>query len=176
MPNIYGGTIAEYRLPTPSTTALKPPSISFVDAAAISLAGLTVLQSIRHTDAGVRGGLKGKTVFVLGGLSGMGSFAMQLAKNVFGAGKVIATLSPGEIAKDKELWAEGEAEVKHVDYTKEDVNAVVGEGQVDFMFDTMAAAMRSLRLIQPGGVIVTDSKMPSGDVMRSRLRLTPWIL
>ncbi|KAH6696480.1 chaperonin 10-like protein [Leptodontidium sp. MPI-SDFR-AT-0119] len=176
VPDRYRGTFAEYCISTSSATALKPTSVPFSDAAAIPLAGLTALQSIRRAQSEIAGGLTGKTVLVPGGLSGVGSFAVQLLRNEFGAGKVVTTLSPGKIAIAKDLWAEGEGEMVYLDYTKKDVDAAIREEGVDFMLDTTANAMASLRLIRSRGVIVTVSKLPAGGVMKSRLHDSPWIL
>ncbi|KAH9205797.1 chaperonin 10-like protein [Leptodontidium sp. 2 PMI_412] len=155
VPDRYRGTFAEYCISTSSATALKPASVSFSDAAAIPLAGLTTLQSIWRAESEIAGGLTGKTVLVPGGLSGVGSFAVQLLRNEFSVSKVITTLSPGKIATAKNLWAKGGGEIVYLDYTKKGVNAAIREEGVDFMFDTRANAMASLRLIRSNGVIVT---------------------
>jgi NADPH:quinone reductase-like Zn-dependent oxidoreductase len=175
-PNHLRGTIAEYCISSASATARKPASMTFVDAASIPLVGLTVLQAVRRADAELDGGLKGKTVFVPGGLSGTGNVAVQLLRNVFGAKKVITTLSPGKMERAKELWKDGEGEVVYLDYTKDDVNSAIGPKTVDFMLDTMASAMESLPLIRHGGVIVTISKTPSGDELKAKFKSAPWIM
>jgi NADPH:quinone reductase-like Zn-dependent oxidoreductase len=99
----YRGSIAEYALALDGLTVKKPKSLSFSQAASIPLASQTALQALDRGELGLPGGLKGKTVFIPAGLSGTGSFAVQLAKNCFGAGKVITTLSTGKISKIKEL-------------------------------------------------------------------------
>ncbi|OBT60742.1 hypothetical protein VE03_04553 [Pseudogymnoascus sp. 23342-1-I1] len=174
VPGPDSGTIAEYCLSTASATALKPKSISFVDAASIPLVGLTVLQVIRRAEAEL-GGLKGKTVYVPAGLSGTGNVAIQLLKNVFGVKKVITTLSTGKIERAKDLFKEGEGEVVYIDYTKENVDSVIGAGTVDFMFDTMAGALDSLPLIRKGGSIITISKTPSGEELKKKFPSPPRI-
>lgn len=105
--------------------------------------------------------MKGKTVFIPAGLSGTGVTAIQLAKNVFGAGKVITTLSPGKIAKVGDYLGHAMPD-QMIDYTKEDVGKQVGKGNVDFMFDTMGGALSSLSLVKRGGVIVSISLLPNG--------------
>lgn len=174
VPGHDSGTIAEYCLSTVSATALKPESLSFVDAASIPLVGLTVLQVIRRAEAEI-GGLKGKTAYVPAGLSGTGNVAVQLLKNVFGVKKVITTLSTGKIERAKELFKEGEGEVVYIDYTKENVSSAIGAGTVDFMFDTMAGAIDSLPLIRKGGSIVSISKTPSGEELKKKFASAPWI-
>ncbi|KAH6700657.1 chaperonin 10-like protein [Leptodontidium sp. MPI-SDFR-AT-0119] len=176
VPDRYRGTFAKYCISTSSATALKPASVSFSDAATIPLAGLTTLQSIWRAESEIAGGLTGKIVLVPGGLSGVGSFAVQLLRNEFSVSKVITTLSPGKITIVKNLWAKGGSEIVYLDYTKKGVNAAIREEGVDFMFDTRVNAMASLRLIRSNGVIVTVSKLPAGDVIKLRLHSSPWIL
>jgi NADPH:quinone reductase-like Zn-dependent oxidoreductase len=110
------------------------------------------------------GGLKDKTVFIPGALSGTGSFGVQLARNVFGA-RVVSTLSTGKMGKVRELLGEG-APAQIVDYSKEDVLRALGKGSVDFMFDTVGQTLASLPLMKKGASIVSISTVPSGRLMR----------
>jgi NADPH:quinone reductase-like Zn-dependent oxidoreductase len=172
VPSEYRGTTAEYALSREAATAKKPTSLTFTQAAAVPLAGLTALQCMQQADAQL-GGLKGKTVFVPAGLSGTGSFAVQLAKNVFGAGKVITTLSTGKIARARELYGE---EVTIVDYTKEDLVSTIGKGTVDYMFDTMGQTLSLLAIMKKGGVIVSIATVPSGDLMAKGIPDIPFLI
>lgn len=167
------GTIAQYAISTESTTAKKPRSLSFNEAASIPLAAQTALQALQIGQEGLDGGLLGKTVFVPGGLSGTGSFAVQLAKNVFGAGKVITTLSTGKIPKIKELL--GTSAPDHiVDYTKEDISKAVEGHSIDFMFDTVNSAVSSFPLMKKGSRIVSVSATPSGSAMKEKMLDMPF--
>ncbi|CZS98347.1 related to oxidoreductase [Rhynchosporium agropyri] len=161
VPEAYRGTIAPYALATVSTTALKPKSLSYTEAASIPLAAQTAYQALLLGDKKVPGGLKGKTVLIPAGLSGTGSFAVQLSKNVFGAGKVITTLSTGKIPLIKKLMGDS-APDQIVDYTKENIVKVVGMESVDFMFDTVKQTMSALPLLKKGGMIVSISTVPNG--------------
>jgi len=167
IPSEYRGAVAEYALSTESATALKPESLDFVSAAAIPLAALTALQSMQHADKALPGGLKGKTVFIPAGMSGTGSFAVQLAKNVFGVGKVITTLSTKKIAQAEKIW--GSEGIQYVDYTNEDVVEAIGKGTVDYFFDTMAGTTKYLSIMKKGGVIVSISTVPSGTLMKAHM-------
>jgi NADPH:quinone reductase-like Zn-dependent oxidoreductase len=162
IPSDYKGSAAEYTLSQEYAVAKKPAQLSFTEAAGLPLVGLTALQAMRSADSLLEGGLEGKTVFVPAGLSGTGSVAVQLAKNVFGAAKVITTLSTGKIAKAKEIFGD-DGTLQIVDYTKEDVVKAVGKGQVDYMFDTMGHTLKVLPILKSGGVIVSIGTMPSGD-------------
>ncbi|KAJ5472612.1 hypothetical protein N7530_006613 [Penicillium desertorum] len=142
--------------------ALKPPSLSFEDAASIPLAAMTALQALRK----YKGDLAGKTVFVPAGLSGTGLFACQLAKNVFHAGKVITTVSTSKVEKVRELLGEGTVD-EIIDYTKSDPRKVIESGSVDFLFDTVGSAMECLCLMKrQSGCIVSVATMPSGNQLQ----------
>lgn len=92
-------------------------------------------------------------------MSGTGSIAVQLAKNVFGAKRVITTLSTGKMSKAEQLLGKG---IEVVDYTKEDVVKVIGKGTIDFLFDTTSSALSFGPLVKKGGVIVSISMVPGG--------------
>ncbi|KAJ5945873.1 hypothetical protein N7454_002712 [Penicillium verhagenii] len=78
LPEINRGSCSEYATCSEEQLGLKPPSLSFEEAASMPLAAMTALQALRKY-----GDLTGKTVFVPAGLSGTGLFACQLAKHVF---------------------------------------------------------------------------------------------
>ena len=163
----HKGTLAEYCLSYVSTTALKPPSLSFTEAAAIPLAAQTALQSLDFGEEHVPGGLKGKVVYIPAGLSGTGSFAVQLAKNVFGAKSVATSLSPGKFDLIGELMGESAPDVI-VDYTKQKTVDVMGKGSVDFMFDTVGETIKGLSVVKRGGVIVSISLAPQGTDFKTK--------
>ncbi len=80
------GSLAEF-MPVPVRTATrKPEGLSFEQAAALPLTGLTALQAIER--AGVT---RGDTVLIHGAAGGVGSFGVQLA-NLRGA-RVVGTAS-----------------------------------------------------------------------------------
>jgi NADPH:quinone reductase-like Zn-dependent oxidoreductase len=165
VPSVYRGTVAEYAVSIESATALKPPLLTHTEAASIPLAALTSLQSMRRADAALPGGLAGKTVLVPAALSGTGSAAVQLALAVFGAARVVATVSTAKLARAAELLGT-DARLQLVDYTAGDVIAAVGRGTVDFFFDTQGLTVAYLPLVKPGsGVIRTISMLPSGSAM-----------
>ncbi len=77
---IARGSFAEYAAAWEDTLARKPAALSFGQAAAVAVSGLTALQGLR--DAGrIQPGQK---VLVIGASGGVGSYAVQLAKS-FGA-------------------------------------------------------------------------------------------
>src|SRR5947207_13569732 len=105
-----GGAFAQYVCPRATrAVALKPPNVSFEDAAAVNIAGITALQAVRDKGK-VQSGQK---VLINGASGGVGTFAVQIAKS-FGA-NVTGVCSTRNVDLVKSLGAD------HViDYTKED--------------------------------------------------------
>ncbi|TMK98732.1 MAG: NAD(P)-dependent alcohol dehydrogenase, partial [Actinobacteria bacterium] len=56
----------------------KPPGLTFEQAAAVPISGVTALQALRD-QGGVR---PGQRVLIIGAAGGVGSFAVQIAKAV----------------------------------------------------------------------------------------------
>ncbi|KAJ5629582.1 hypothetical protein N7528_003239 [Penicillium herquei] len=174
LPETHRGSCSEYAVCPESQIGLKPPSMSFEEAASIPLAAMTALQALRKY-----GDLSGKTVFVPAGLSGTGIFGCQLAKHVFKAGKVITTVSTSKVPKVDELLGKGTVD-QVIDYTKQDPRDVIPKGSVDFLFDTAGVSMPYLCLMKPKtSHIVSVSTTPSASVMQNsslmRMRNNPKI-
>jgi NADPH:quinone reductase-like Zn-dependent oxidoreductase len=120
-----GGAFGEYVLVRESRNiVLKPSSISFQQAAAVPIAAITALQALRD-----QGKIKpGQKVLINGASGGVGTFAVQLAKN-FGA-EVTAVCSGRNVEMVGALGAD-----HVVDYTQEDVTA--GTTKFDVIVDTV---------------------------------------
>ena len=100
---------AEYTTARPARLALKPANVSFEEAAAVPIAGITALQGLRD-----HGRIEpGQNVLVNGASGGVGTFAVQLAKG-FGA-EVTAVCSTTKVDLVRSLGAD-----RVVDYTEED--------------------------------------------------------
>ncbi|CEJ93265.1 hypothetical protein VHEMI08870 [[Torrubiella] hemipterigena] len=162
LPEMDRGSWAEYAKTMEKFVAVKPKNIALADAAAIPLAAMTALQSLKK----YRGSLEGKTVFIPGGLSGTGAAACQLAKNVFKAGKVITTVSTAKVAKVPELLGEGVVD-EIIDYTKQDPKVAIPAKSIDFYFDSMGNAFEHLALMNKDSSIISVNSMPSGTTMQA---------
>lgn len=113
------GTFAEFAIAKPKALAPMPAALSFEQAAASPVSGLTALQALRKA-----GPVAGKSVLIIGAGSGVGSFAIQLAK---AQGAIVtAVVSPGKIDFVKRLGAD-----HVVDYTVDDL----GDGRHDVILD-----------------------------------------
>jgi NADPH:quinone reductase-like Zn-dependent oxidoreductase len=85
-PEIHDGTYAEYVTLGEDKVARMPKNLTYRDAAAVPLAGLTAWQAL-FDHAHLRAG---ESVMIQGGAGGVGSFAVQFAK-AKGASRVFAT-------------------------------------------------------------------------------------
>jgi NADPH:quinone reductase-like Zn-dependent oxidoreductase len=117
-----------------------PVEISFVEGAAIALAGLTAMVSIEETlDM-----QPGERVLVHGGAGGVGSMAVQLAKRR--GARVIATARE---AHRQYLEALGVDEF--IDYQTGDFAKIVSNCDAVFSPIGGEAALRSFEVLRPGG-------------------------
>src|SRR5436305_7577829 len=111
---LWGGGWGEYCISNETESAIKPKSLSFVDASSVPLAALTACQAL--IDIGKI--QAGQMVLIHGGSGGVGSFAIQIAK-ARGA-RVIATASTANQDLLKQLGAD-----VAIDYTKPNWEAAV---------------------------------------------------
>ncbi|WP_433472882.1 NADP-dependent oxidoreductase [Spirillospora sp. CA-142024] len=143
------GAAAEYVAVEARNLALMPSSLTYTEAAALPLAGLTCWQALF-----VHGGLEsGQTVVVHGGGGGTGALAVQLARQA--GAHVIAT---GR-ARAADLAIEMGAHT-FVDLERQRFEDAVEP--VDLIFDTIGGDLlaRSAGKIKPGGALVSITAPP----------------
>jgi alcohol dehydrogenase len=147
------GTFAEYCSVKQEEAALKPKNLSFEEAAGIPLVGLTSWQALLEF-----GNLqKDQKVLIHAGSGGVGSFAIQLAKNI--GAKVATTTSTANVELVKSLGAD-----IIIDYKKENFEEKLSE--YDLVFDTLGGKTRnaSYKVLKPGGKLVSIYGVPTPDV------------
>jgi zinc-binding alcohol dehydrogenase/oxidoreductase len=144
------GTYAEYVIVPVENLALKPAHLTFRQAAALPLAGLTVWRAL-FTQGRLRAG---ETVLLPGIGSGVAGLALALAK---GAGaRVLVTSSSAQKLKDAEAaGADGGANYAAPDW-EDQVRRLAGADGIDLVMDHSGAQTipAALRLVRPGGRIV----------------------
>ncbi len=163
---VFGGSngaYAEY-VTVGKEIAPKPASITFKEAAAVPMAGLTALQGLRDY-----GKIQpGQKVLINGASGGVGTFAVQIAK-AFGA-EVTAVCSTRNIECAYSLGAD-----HVVDYTREDFTR---SGQkYDLLFDVVGSRswFACRRVLKPNATVVlvggprTPVIGPLGHIIKMRL-------
>ncbi|HKY62127.1 MAG TPA: NADP-dependent oxidoreductase [bacterium] len=160
---LHDGTYGEFISLGREHIAPKPKNLGFEEAAAIPLAGLTAYQSLFE---GIK--LKaGETILIHAGAGGVGSFAIQLAKNA--GARVITTASARHHDYLRRLGAD-----EIVDYTQENfVKALqrLHPGGIDAVFDTVGGKTQteSAEVLKEGGRITSILAMKEDDFRRRGL-------
>ena len=150
--NGAGKCYAEYVALNPGTVALKPESLSHVEAAAIPLAALTPLIGMRDC-AGLKAGDR---ILIIGASGGVGIFAVQIAK-LMGA-DVTAVCSTRNIDLARELGAD-----RVIDYTQGEV--LQAGDDYDVIYDTVGAQtyVSAKPALKEEGIYLTLVPVPGID-------------
>lgn len=145
---LHSGAYAEFVPVKAESIALKPPRMSFTEAASLPLVSLTSWQSLTEF-AGVQ---PGQTVLIQAGAGGMGSVAIPMAKHL--GATVYSTCSTRNVEYVAGLGAD------HViDYTGASYAAVLREREpqgLDVIIETLAGeeiVRNAILLAKPGGAV-----------------------
>lgn len=143
------GTFAEFIKVPAENVNPKPAHLSFAEAAALPLAGLTAYRAV-VTRAQVK---TGETVLVTGIGGGVATFALQIAK-ALGARVFVTSGSDEKLARAQSLGADGGVNYKTADWGKQLV-ALTGGGP-DVVIDSAGgdALETSARILKQAGRIV----------------------
>jgi NADPH:quinone reductase-like Zn-dependent oxidoreductase len=137
------GSFAEYARAKADKLAPKPAGLTFEQAAAIPVSGVTALQALRDKGRAQAG----QRVLVIGASGGVGTFAVQLATS-YGA-EVVGVCGPAAAELVRSLGA-----TDVIDYTREEITD--RPGRYDVIVD--AAGNRPLSLLRralaPRGTLV----------------------
>ena len=154
------GTHAQYTVFEEAACAEIPEALSFEEAAALGIAGLSAwipLVEEAQVSAGQR-------VLIHAGAGGVGAFAIQIAQRR--GAEVWTTCSAANAAFCRELGAS-----RTVDYTVEDFTSA---GPIfDTVLDTVGAAVhrRSADVLKKDGLLVYLQAAPAEPVARSDVRI-----
>lgn len=117
--------------------ALKPSNISFEEAAAVPIGGLTALNILRKAGLGVGAANPDitKTILIYGASGSVGTYAIQIAKH-YGV-KVTAVCSTSNLEMVKSIGAD-----RALDYTREDF--IEPGVKYDIIFDAVGKMMTGI--------------------------------
>lgn len=136
---------AEYTCVPQGVLAQKPAGLTFEQAAAVPMAGLTALFGMRVANVG-----PGQRVLVNGASGGVGHFAVQIA-TALGA-EVTGVCSARNVELVRSLGADHVIDYTHEDFTR-------GAERYDVILDNVAnRSLRALRrVLAPRGVLLLNS-------------------
>lgn len=137
------GACAEYVAAPENALVKKPINMTFEEAAAVPLAGITALQGLRD-----KGHIQsGHKVLIIGASSGVGTFAVQIAKTF--EAEVTAVCSTSKMDIVRSIGAD-----HIIDYTKEDFTQ--NEQEYDLILDIAAyhSFLSCRRLLNSKGIYI----------------------
>ncbi len=136
--------------------ASKPKKLTMEEAASIPLVGLTAWQALIE-----RTSLKqGQKVLIHAGSGGVGTFAIQLAKHL--GATVATTTSTANVELVRSLGAD-----VVIDYKKDDFADVLRDYDVVLNSLDKVTLEKSLRVLKPGGQLISISGPPDAGFARS---------
>jgi alcohol dehydrogenase len=148
------GAFAEMALTNKESIAHKPKRLSHPESAALPSVGVSAWWALVD-DIGLSNGQK---ILIHGGAGGIGSIAIQLAKNL---GAYVATTVS---TNDKQFVQELGADIV-IDYKTQTFEDLVHE--YDAVFDTVGGETyrRSFKVVKKGGIIVSMLEQPDSELM-----------
>jgi NADPH:quinone reductase-like Zn-dependent oxidoreductase len=150
------GAFAEFIAIKEADVAIKPKGLSMEEAASIPLVGLTAWQALIER-ANVR---KGQNVFIQAGSGGVGTFAIQLATHL--GATVATTTSAGNADLVRSLGAD-----IVIDYQRDAFDNVLSGYDVVLNSQDKVTLEKSLRVLKPGGQLISISGPPDAAFARS---------
>jgi NADPH:quinone reductase-like Zn-dependent oxidoreductase len=146
------GTLAEFVAVEARNLTMLSDGVDAVMAAALPISGLTAWQGLfTHGHLGA-----GQTVLIHGAAGGVGSVAVQLAREA--GARVIGTGRTAHRQTVLGLGAEAFVDLD-LDLDRDGLESI---GEVNVVFDVMGGEIldRSARLVRPGGALVTIAEPP----------------
>lgn len=164
------GTFAEFIPVKESSLAPKPTTLTMVEAASLPLVGLTAWQALVEMAALE----EEQSVFIQAGSGGVGTFAIQLAKQR--GARVATTTSTANVDLVRRLGAD-----IVIDYKTQDFEDVLRDQDVVLNSQDGKTLTKSLRVLKPGGKLISISGPPDPAFGRqiaapAALRGVLWLL
>ncbi|CAN5129745.1 NADP-dependent oxidoreductase [soil metagenome] len=143
------GSMAEFTAVNTKSTAKKPTSVNYEEAASLVLVGVSALQALEdHIHLA-----SGQKILIHGGAGGIGSIAIQLAKHL--GAYVATTVSEKDMDFVESLGAD-----EVIDYKNEKFEEKISD--FDAVYDTVGGETleRSFSVLKKGGTLVTMAGQP----------------
>ena len=155
------GAFAEYVSVDEAALAKVPEYLSDVEAAAVPLTALTIMQALELMKAE-----SGKTIFISGGTGGVGAMAIPISK-----AKGLNVITNGS-AENKDRVLELGAS-RFIDYKTEDYTKSLSD--IDYALDTLGKdeTEKQMSILKKGGKLVSLRAMPNGAFAK-RMNLAKW--
>lgn len=155
------GAFAEYVAVDENALAMVPQYLSDIEAAAIPLTALTIMQSLDLMKAE-----SGKTIFISGGTGSVGAMAIPIAK-----AKGLTVITNGSADNEERVLELGAS--RFIDYKTEDYTKVLSD--VDYVLDTLGGdeTKKQMQILRKGGKLVSLRAMPNGAFAK-RMNLPKW--
>lgn len=156
MSNAVGGqgSLAEFTPVSAQQLVPKPDNVDFETAAALPLAGVSAYQALVD-HIGLQTGQK---ILIHGGAGGIGSLAVQIAKNI--GAYVATTIDSTDTDFVKGLGAD-----ELIDYKTQDFSTILKD--YDAVFDTVGGEtnLKSYEVLKSGGALVSMTDAPNEELV-----------
>ncbi len=149
------GSMAEYALVNSENICLKPKNISFEEAAASVLVGVSAVQALEE-NIELK---KNQKILIHGGAGGIGHIAIQMATAI--GAQVATTVSTDDVEFAKKL-----AEIDVIDYKKQDFENILKD--FDAVYDTVGGETtnKSFCVLKKGGILVSMLGEPDQKIAK----------
>ena len=144
------GAFSEYVSVNENALAKVPNYLSDVEAAAVPLTSLTIIQALELMDIE-----KGRTIFISGGTGGVGAMAIPIAK-----AKGLKVITNGALANKERVMDLGVDQF--IDYKMDDYTKILKN--IDYVLDTLGGSetIKQMNILRKGGHLVSLRAMPNG--------------
>jgi alcohol dehydrogenase len=147
------GSYAEFTPVVVEQVAPKPKNLDFTTAAAVPLASASAYQAlVEHANL-----QSGQKVLIHGGAGGIGTFAIQLAKNL--GAHIATTASSEDIDFVKSLGAD-----EVIDYKTQKFEEIVKDYDAVFDLAGGETTKKSYQVLKSGGVLVSMTEQPDEEL------------
>lgn len=155
------GAFAEYLVVDEDAIAKAPEYLTDVEAAAVPLTALTIVQALELMNAEA-----GKTIFISGGTGSVGAMAIPIAN-----AKGLTVITNGSAENKERVLKLGAS--KFIDYKSEDYTKVLSD--IDYVLDTLGGneTEKQMSILKKGGKLVSLRAMPNGSFAK-RMKLPKW--